>query len=200
LRTLACLICGSTLFLFTALASAQQLDVTVGGSTLFSTKSPTSSIAFIPPAERGGVYPSASIQYLSDNHFGFNVEGAFRYREGTYNNYQHFRPVFYDANVVFAPPISPKVTVDLMAGVGGETLIFYSQLGTCYTPSGCHSYVNDNHLLLHFGGGVRYYFWRDRNLFVRPEAHYYFIPNNYEFHSDNVVRLGATIGYTFGSR
>jgi len=35
---------------------------------------------------------------------------------------------------------------------------------------------------------------------VRPEAHYYFIPNNYQFHSDHVFRIGGSIGYTFGSR
>ena len=197
LKKLALLISASTIFLITTLASAQQLDFAVGGSTLFSTRNSTSSINFLPPGENGGVYPSASVQYVLDNHFGINVEGAFRYREGTYNNYQHFRPVLYDVNAVYAPPLSKKVSLDLMAGVGGETLIFYSQLGTCYTASGCRSYVNDNHLLLHFGGDFRYYFWRD--VFVRPEANYYYIHNNYEFHSNNVLRLGASIGITFGS-
>jgi hypothetical protein len=39
-----------------------------------------------------------------------------------------------------------------------------------------------------------------RTFFVRPEAHYYFIPNNFEFHSDHVFRIGASIGRTFGSK
>ena len=50
----------------------------------------------------------------------------------------------------------------------------------------------------HFGVGIRYYFWR--NVFARPEAHYYIIPNNVEFHSDNVFRVGASIGHTFGTK
>jgi hypothetical protein len=56
--------------------------------------------------------------------------------------------------------------------------------------------VSSTHLLGHVAGGVRYYFWR--HFFVRPEAHYYFVINNFEFHSDNVFRLGASIGYTIG--
>jgi hypothetical protein len=45
---------------------------------------------------------------------------------------------------------------------------------------------------------VRYYFLG--NFFVRPEANWYYIRNNFEFHSDNVFRAGASVGYTFGSR
>lgn len=196
MRKLAFLITVAAILLFASLADAQELDVAVGASTLFSTQANTSSIAFLPPSQRGGVYPDASIQYIGENHFGLNVEGAFRYREGTYNNYQHYRPVFYDVNAVFAPPISKKLTGQLMAGLGGETLIFYQQLGTCEVASGCRSYVNDNHFLLHLGGGVRYNF--RHNFFVRPEVNYYYIVNNYEFHSNSVLRLGASVGYTFG--
>lgn len=180
-----------------SLARAQQLDFAVGGSTLLATRPSTSSIAFLPPPERGGNYPEASIQYVLENHFGINVEGAFRYHKGTYNNYQHFRPVLYDVNAVYAPPISKKMSADFMAGVGGETLIFYTELGNCFAAGGCRSYVNDNHLLLHAGAGLRYYFWRD--VFLRPEAHYYYVHNNFEFHSNNVFRVGASIGITFGS-
>jgi hypothetical protein len=35
---------------------------------------------------------------------------------------------------------------------------------------------------------------------VRPEVHYYHIQNNLEFYSNNIVRAGATVGYTFGKR
>jgi hypothetical protein len=47
----------------------------------------------------------------------------------------------------------------------------------------------------HLGGGVRYYFWHQ--FFIRPEIHYYRIQNNVEFHSDNLFRASASIGYTF---
>ena len=46
------------------------------------------------------------------------------------------------------------------------------------------------------GAGVRYYVWH--HFFVRPEVHYYHIQNNVEFNSDNVFRVGASIGYTIG--
>jgi hypothetical protein len=36
---------------------------------------------------------------------------------------------------------------------------------------------------------------------VRPEAHLYRIVNNTNtFHSDNVLRVGASVGYTFGRK
>lgn len=177
-------------------AHAQQIDFAVGGSTLWSSKPISASLAFPPPAEKGGVYPTASLQYLRENHFGINIEGAFRYKEATYNNFQPYRPILYDVNGVYARRLSPKIRGDFMAGVGGETLLFY-QSGTCGVNGGCRSFVNSTHFLMHAGVGVRYYFWR--NFFIRPEAHYYYIPNNFEFHSNNVFRIGASIGHTFGS-
>ena len=67
---------------------------------------------------------------------------------------------------------------------------------TASTQSGCSTHLNSNHFLLHVSGGFSYRVWR--NFFVRPEAHYYHIFNNTnDFHSDNVLRLGASVGYTF---
>ena len=84
-----------------------------------------------------------------------------------------------------------------MAGAGVESVLFYEH-GTCgLTGGGCRTHVDSNHFLLHAGFGVRYYAWR--SVFIRPEVHYYFIPNNFEFHSDNVFRIGASVGYTFGT-
>ena len=51
---------------------------------------------------------------------------------------------------------------------------------------------------LHLGGDIRYRVWR--HFFVRPEAHLYHIVNNVEFHSDNVLRVGGSFGYTFGPK
>ena len=86
-----------------------------------------------------------------------------------------------------------------MAGIGGQTLIFYNQFYSCTVPTGgCSTHLNSTHFLVHAGVGIRYSVWR--GIFVRPEAHWYFIPNNFQFHSDNVFRVGASLGYTFGSR
>jgi Outer membrane protein beta-barrel domain len=178
-------------------ARAQQIDLAVGGSTLWSTKPLTASQAFVPPAEKGGTYAGASLQYLTERRLGINIEGAFRAKEGLYNNYQYYRPALYDVNAVYARPLASKVRADFMAGAGGETLLFYQQTN-CIYAGGCRTYVNNTHFLVHAGVGVRYYVWR--TFFVRPEAHYYFIPNNFEFHSDHVFRFGASIGHTFGSK
>jgi len=178
-------------------APAQQIDVGGGGSTLWSPKPLTASQAFLPPAEEGGILAGASLQYLTEKRLGLNLEGAFRAQQGLYNGYQYFRPIFYDVNAVYAHRFAPKTRGDFMAGVGGETLLFYRQINCIYS-NGCRTYVNDSHFLLHFGVGVRYYVWR--TYFVRPEAHYYIIPNNFEFHSDHVFRVGVSIGHTFGSK
>jgi hypothetical protein len=179
------------------LAPAQQIDFAVGGSTLWSTKPLSASQAFLPPAEKGGIFAGASLQYLTEKRLGINVEGAFRAKQGLYNGYQFYRPALYDVNAVYARPMAPKIRADLMAGVGGETLLFYQQTNCIYS-GGCRTYVNDTHFLVHAGVGVRYYVWK--TFFVRPEAHYYFIPNNFEFHSDHVFRIGVSIGRTFGSK
>ena len=178
-------------------ARAQQIDFAVGGSTLWSTKPLSASQAFLPPAEKGGIYAGASLQYLTEKRLGINVEGAFRAKQGLYNGYQFYRPALYDVNAVYARPMAPKIRADFMAGVGGETLLFYQQTNCIYS-GGCRTYVNNTHFLVHAGVGVRYYAWR--TFFVRPEAHYYFIHNNFEFHSDHVFRVGVSIGRTFGAK
>jgi hypothetical protein len=185
-----------TFAVFVTFAHAQQIDFAAGGSTVWSSGPTTASQAFPPPDMSGGVYPSASLQYLRANHFGLNLEGAFRYSEATYNGFQNYRPILYDINAVYAKRLSVRMRGDFMGGVGGETVIFYPP-GSCGPNGGCRSFVNSTHFLLHAGVGLRIYFWR--NFFARPEAHYYFIPNNSEFHSDNVFRLGVSVGYTFGS-
>ena len=186
--------------LFVALASlarAQQIDLAGGASTLWSTGSLSASEAFIPPALKSGTYANGSLQYLGERRLGLNLEGAARVKEGLYNGYQFYRPILYDANAVYARRMTPKIRADLMAGVGGETLLFYNTTNCTY-GNGCRVNVNNTHFLMHFGVGLRYYFWR--TFFIRPEGHYYLIPNNFEFNSDHVFRMGASIGHTFGPR
>jgi len=181
--------------LFSRFAHSQEFNVAIGGGSLFSTKNITASQAYLPPAEKGGVYPSVGIERIFQNHYGYSAEVAFRYNEGIYNGYQHFRPVIYDFNAVYAPRLGKKTTADLTAGVGGESVIFYSPSSNCEYP-GCSTHLDSNHFLFHVGGGIRYALWR--RVFVRPEANYYRIVNNtIDFHSDNVLRLGASIGFTF---
>jgi hypothetical protein len=195
LRTALLLACA--LAALVSIAPAQQIDFAGGASTVWSPGPLTASQAFLPPAESGGLYANASLQYLGEKRLGLNVEGAFRAKEGLYNGYQYYRPILYDVNAVYARRMASKIRGDFMAGIGGETLVFYKQTN-CNYGSGCTTNVNNTHFLLHAGVGVRYYFWR--TFFVRPEAHYYYIHNNFEFHSDHVFRVGASIGHTFGSK
>ena len=186
-----------TIVVFASFAHAQQFDFAASGSTPWSTRNENASEAYLPPAERGGVYPGLTFQYLTERNRGISIEGAFRYKEGLYNGFQTYRPIFFDINGVISRRVYPKTHVDLMGGIGAETLLFYAPGNCGLAAGGCRSYVNSSHFLMHLGIGIRYYAWR--NIFVRPEVHYYFIPNNFQFHSDNVFRLGASVGYTFGS-
>lgn len=183
-----------TLLVYPNFARAQQIDIAVSGSTLYSFRPLNASQAFQPPAEKGGVYPGANALVVFSNHFGFDVEGSFRYHKAIYNDYQTYRPVLYDFNGVYQAPVSRKFNAEFMAGIGGERLLFYNEFFSCQpvnTP--CAAHISSNHFMEHIGVGVRYSFWR--HFFIRPEAHYYLINNNYQFHSDSVFRVGASIGY-----
>src|SRR5581483_2115422 len=170
-----------------------------GGSTLWSPKNTTASVGFLPPPLKGGVYPTVSAEYIGEGHFGLLAEGSFRYHYTYYNNYQQYRPITYDINGVYVTRLAKKTRGDFMAGIGGETLLFYSPTYSCGIPTGgCRTFLNSTHFLVHAGVGIRYMAWR--GIFVRPEAHWNFVPNNYQFHSDNVFRVGVSVGYSFGGR
>src|SRR6202049_1767119 len=181
---------------FASLGYAQQADFTVGANAVLSSTYHSASQTYLPPAEKGGTCASVGADFLFKNRLGFNGEVAFRAKQGLYNGYQGFRPVFYDFNGVFAPPLGRKVSAELMAGVGGESVLFYNRYATCNSNyfSGCLSHASSNHFMIHIGGGIRYYFWR--SFFVRPEAHVSLIHNNVQFSSDYVGRVGVSIGYT----
>ncbi|HEY6305586.1 MAG TPA: hypothetical protein VI488_03890 [Candidatus Angelobacter sp.] len=203
MRTFARITSGCALLLFATLGSAQQVDLAAGGNTLFSTSNNTASLAYLAPPERGGLYPSASFDRIFKNGFGYGGEFTFRYKQAFYNDYQKYRPVLYDVNAVLAPHFNPfpariskRTSTIFTAGVGGQTVLYYNPYGNCIYSSGCTTHLNSNHFLLHVSAGFNYRVWR--NFFVRPEAHYYYIIHNTnDFHSNSVLRLGASVGYTF---
>jgi hypothetical protein len=89
------------------------------------------------------------------------------------------------------------VGLDLMGGIGLQSTRFYAFQATsnCVNFGACYS--SSHHFLVDVGAGIRYYVWG--HVFVRPEAHFYHIVNNTsDFSSNNVVRVGASIGYTLG--
>ncbi len=199
MRTLRSIALVCTLFILAGIAAAQiqEVDIAVGGGTTFSAKPTSASEAFQPPAMRGGLYPSVSAQVTREDNLGLNAEFDFRYKRALYDGFQQYRPTQYDINVVYAPEVNEKMKADLMAGVGGQTTIFYNTFSSCNTNAGaCTVHFNSTHFAVHFGFDMRRYFWR--NYFVRPEVHYFRIINNSEFHSDNLIRVGVSLGYSWG--
>jgi hypothetical protein len=192
--------------LFAALAHSQQpqqFDVMVGGSTLETESTPSSLATFHGPVEKNGIYPSVSVDYVGfrKTRFGLNVETSWRYKKTDYPyNGETYRPIFTDVNALFQPRLGKlfgrQVGLDLLAGIGVGTNKFEVPYNSvCTLSSGCVTYPTNNHFMEDIGGGIRYRVWRQ--FFVRPEAHYYHLQNNYEFNSNNIFRIGASVGYTF---
>jgi|SRR5579863_765569 len=182
--------------------SAQTADVMVGGGTLLSASPFTASQNQPVVSERGGPYPSASFDMILYRRYGFNVEGTWKYKQGAYPGYgEGYRPILIDANALFQPHLGKKVGADFMVGVGAQTIQFnQSNISGCAYVS-CANYLTSTHFMEHMGGGIRYYFWHAwPRVFIRPEVHYYHIQNNTQFNSGNVVRAGASLGFSFGGR
>jgi hypothetical protein len=120
---------------------------------------------------------------------------SWRASQASYQDLQPFRPLFYDFNGIWSPPISRKVAPELMAGIGAESLRFYQPFFSCGIFSGCTNYTSTTHFMGHIGGGVKIYAFG--NVFIRPEAHLYLIHNNVEFAGPRANSFGVSIGYTF---
>jgi hypothetical protein len=183
-------------FLLASFASAQQFDVGFGAGTIMSPSTSSDSVTGLQ-TEKGGTYPNVGFDVIFHRRIGFGFETAWRASQGIYSEgilfSEPYRPILYDFNAVYQPRLGKKLGADLSAGIGGEDLRFYTPNYTCGF-SGCTNYTSSTHFLEHFGGGIRYYFWH--HFFVRPEVNYYHIQNNLEFSSDNVLRVGGTLGYT----
>ena len=198
MRKLSLLAAVFSILFIASLASAQQGDAYFGFGTITSPSAPACNIdtGFCP--EKGGLYPNIGADVIFHKRIGIGFDIAWRGAQGAYGGSggQPFRPIIYDFNGVFQPRLSKKVGLDLSAGIGAQSTRFYSNTFTCNFVS-CTNYTSSNHFLVDVGGGIRYYVWG--HVFVRPEAHYYWINNNTnDFTSNNVLRVGASIGYTIG--
>ena len=183
-------------FTFSTSLHAQQFDAALGFGTVTA---PSASNGF--PSESGGLYISFSGNVLLKHHIGFGGEVAPRLRQAPYgintsafSGVIPYRPIFYDFNAVYGlTSIKKKIGGDIMAGIGGEDLRFYTGTYTCGLT--CTNYQSSNHFAGHFGADFRYYVWG--HAFIRPEAHYYLVHNNVEFNKVNVARYAISIGYSF---
>ncbi len=185
------------LFLMAGSARAQQFDVAFGVSTLKAPSAASATGNFLPQSLGGGAYPVFSADFLLKHHLGVNGEVSWRASQNSYFGFQPFRPILFDVNGIWAPDIAHRLGAELMAGIGADSVRFYTPTITCGAFSGCTNYSSTTHFLGHIGGGIKFYPWG--NFFIRPEAHLYLIHNNIEFSGPRAERLGVSIGYTWRS-
>ncbi|HWX56878.1 MAG TPA: hypothetical protein VN176_20015 [Verrucomicrobiae bacterium] len=183
------------LLLFAAVSAlGQQLDGAFSVSTFQSTSAASAGTQYSPQSIGGGAFIGASADFLLWHHLGIGGEVNWRARRNVYQAVQPFRPVFYDFNAVWAPPLGKRASAELQGGFGGTNTRFYQPFLSCNFFS-CTDFSSVNHLDGHLGGGLRVYIWH--NVFLRPEAHFYFIRHNYEFSGPAATRLGMSLGYSF---
>jgi hypothetical protein len=197
LRKLALIAILFTSCLLVGTARGQQIDAAFGFGTLTSAAGKTTNGVFFPSMGGGG-YPSFSADFLLVHRMGIEGDISWRGSQNLYGAYQPYRPILYTFNAIWAPKLAKPVTAELLAGIGGEDIRFYTPYLNCGYVTGCTNYISSNHFLGDFGGGIRAYFWR--NAFVRPEVRLYLINNNNEFSSGVATRYSISLGYSFGGR
>lgn len=151
------------------------------------------------PQEKTGTYIGFSGDYVGirKTRYGINVETAWAYKKINYpSNGETYRPIFTDVNALFQPRLTKRIGLDFLAGVGLDSTRFTVPGGnTCSPTTGCTYFISANHFMEDLGFGVRYRFFR--RFYIRPEVHYYHVQDNSAFSSNNVFRVGASLGYTF---
>ena len=172
----------------------QKGDLAIGFGTIEAPSASSASNKYSPQTMGGGLYPSFSVDFLLHHNLGVSGEISWRGGRDLYLGYEPYRPIFYDFNGIWAPRFNKKVGAELSAGIGAESIQFYSGTYQCNFVT-CTDYVSSNHFLGHFGGGIKIYV--HGNFFVRPEANFYLIHNNQEFSAGYGTRVGASLGYSF---
>ena len=185
---------------FAPLARAQQVDVAFAGGSLASPGDSSSGGSFLP-AEGGGAFVGFNgdvlFRPLFKGNLGVQAEVNWKASQGLYGGQLPYRPIFYDFNVMYARRFNKYFGAEALAGIGGESIRFYSNsYNNCDFYGNCTNYTSSSHFVGDFGGGVRFYPYG--NFFVRPEIRLYLINNNEEFSSSHLVRYGVSIGYAFG--
>lgn len=201
MRKLAILTSVCVFLFFAHFALAQQGDIMIGGGTLLSSN-PNAGSGF-NPSEKGGTYINIDGNVIGfKKRLGINIGTAWRASQTNYygDSGLTYRPIFTDFNAIYQPKLGKKVGLDVFGGIGIASTRFYAQQFVSCGAFSCTNYTSSNKFMEDLGGGIRYYVWR--HAFVRPEVHYYHIQSNtdpFNFSSNNVVRVGASIGYTIGN-
>jgi hypothetical protein len=170
-------------------AHAQQFDLSFGVSGLTGPSS-TPNLQTIG----GGAYPTFGLDFLFYHNLGVGFNASFRAKQNLYQGQLPFRPFFYDVDAVYGPPLGKRAQLELSAGIGAESVRFYTPTFQC-SFTGCTNFVSSNHFLGQFGAAIRFYV--TPKIFIRPEAHVYLVHNNIEFSGARATRYGVSIGYSF---
>lgn len=186
----------SLILLSASAGYAQQFDLAFGVGTV--TGQPATNALndpnHTPQSISGGAYPSFSGDFLFiKKYLGVGGEVTWRGHQNTDIFFQPYRPILYDFNAILAPPLGKKAQAELQGGIGLESVRFYTPFFSC-SFTGCTNFQSSNHFLGHVGGGLRFYV--TRAIFIRPEAHLYFVHNNLEFSGPRVQRFSVSIGYS----
>lgn len=179
-------------------ASAQQGDATIGFGALMSPGAAACNTNTFTCPEKGGLYMNIGADVILHKRVGFGFDANWRASQGAYGGPggQPFRPILLAFNGIYQPKLGKKAGLDFLGGIGLQSTRFYSGQYVCSFYS-CTNFTSSHHFLVDLGAGVRYYVWG--HVFVRPEIRYYKVFNNdSDFTSGNLVRAGASIGYTIG--
>lgn len=187
------------LFLITATAYSQQVDIAIGAGTVSAPSSNISNVfTQFKQTLSGGNFLTIGGDALIHKSMGVQGEVSWRTSRTNYGGVLPYRPLFWDFNAIYAPRFNKFLGAEVMAGIGAMSARFYTGQTNCSYFGGCTNYVSSNHFMGDFGGGIRLY--PVGNFFIRPEARLYLINNNQEFSSGHAVRYGISIGYSFGGR
>ena len=189
----------SLLFSLPAFAQYEQpqFDVGFGVGTVTAPSSASATGNHSPQTIGGGAFLNVGGDALFWRHLGVAGEVAWRASRNLYQGYQPFRPIFYDVNAIYAPPLGKYAQLELVGGIGALSTRFYTQTFMC-DPFffSCVNYFSTNHFMADVGAGLRVYL--SRGVFLRPEFREYFINDNVEFSSGHATRAGVTLGFSFG--
>ena len=183
-----------TLFALAIAGEAQEISAAFGVSGMSAPSALNAGSNFSPQSIGTGTFPVVSASFVTSKRIGLEGEVTWRATQNLYQGFQNFRPIFYDFNAIYAPKLGNRATLELLGGVGAESVRFYG-VSNCSTFSGCTNFVSENHLLGDVGAGLRLY--ATSNFFVRPEMRYYFVRNNTDFSGAHAIRAGVSLGFTF---
>lgn len=135
-------------------------------------------------------------------HIGAGFNATFQPARQNYGPLQ-YRQAFYDADAIYAPIDTKRVSLRLQGGIGGAHTGFSINQSGCVGTAVCSNYTepvgSSNHFDVNFGVGVQLYV--TDHIFIRPEFDYHYVPSlTNQFGSNSVPEALVWVGYSFGER